>query len=76
MRVTAGVDLGGTKILRLRRTGDGKVLARAKRKTRPERGPHEVLDRLVRTLGEALDEARVPIRRLAGVGVAVPGASA
>ena len=69
-----GVDLGGTKILACVVTPSGRVLSSAKKKTKAEKGLLTVLDRIDRTVREALGAARIPMSRVQGIGVAVPGA--
>lgn len=69
-----GVDLGGTKIL----AGifDPKLarLEKAKVRTKPERGPEVVMQRIVRAVNEALAEAKLSLDRIKAIGVGAPGA--
>jgi len=69
-----GVDLGGTSM----RAGvvnikSGELLALAKRKTRPELGGTDVIERLVRTIKDAAKESGVKMKAIGGIGVGVPG---
>lgn len=66
-----GIDLGGTKILAIVLGEKGRILARVKTKTRGEEGYRAVLDRVAGVYRETLAEAG--LRRVASVGVAVPG---
>lgn len=70
-----GIDLGGTKILAgVVDLTSGAVLARAKKRTKSDQGPDELLDRLGDAAEEALDGARLPKQaRVATVGVAAAG---
>jgi glucokinase len=69
-----GVDLGGTKILAGVVDSSGEVRARSKKRTRPERGTEQVLERLARCVREAIDEAGIPYDQIRSVGVGAPGA--
>ncbi|HET8631142.1 MAG TPA: ROK family protein [Thermomicrobiales bacterium] len=73
--VGLGIDLGGTKILAgVIDLESGEVLATAKKKTRAERGPDELLDRLGDVAEEALAAAALPEdAALRGAGVAAAG---
>ena len=68
-----GIDLGGSKILAAVVAGDGRLLARAKVKTRGEEGYAAVLDRLHKAGQKALGEAGLELGAVAGIGVGVPG---
>ncbi len=68
-----GVDVGGTKIFAAVIDGRKKVIAEAKKSTRPELGPAKVQQRLVKCVQEALDLCGVPPGKIAGMGVGVPG---
>lgn len=71
MRYALGIDLGGTKILAgvidLER---GKVLATAKRKSRVEDGPDEMMARLGEAAAEAIESAKGNAPEAIGIGVA------
>jgi glucokinase len=71
--VVVGVDLGGTSLLAAAVAEDGRVLGRAKRKTRASRGAKDVISRIEETVHEALSAASLTIRDAAAVGVGVPG---
>jgi len=68
-----GVDMGGTKIMAAVVDPDGNILARAKRKTKPERGPEQGVERIAGAVRRVLDEAAVPLERIASVGIGIPG---
>lgn len=68
-----GVDLGGTKILAAVIDGDGRILGRAKKRTRAELGPSEVISRIARTIRQASMEANVPLAQVVAVGIGAPG---
>ena len=70
---TVGIDLGGTKILAAVIDPAGTPLERIKRKTRPELGVEALLERVVRTAREAIEESGVNPRQITAVGIGVPG---
>lgn len=72
-RIAVGVDLGGTSLLAAAVADDGRVLGRAKRKTRAERGAKEIIKRLEESIREALAAASLGPEDAAAVGVGVPG---
>lgn len=69
-----GVDFGGTKIL----TGvfDAKLDLKgtAKVSTKASRGVDAVLDRITRSVREAVDECDLRLEQIRGIGVGAPGA--
>ncbi len=71
-RYFAGIDIGGTKIYVVVTDENGRILGNAKRKSKPERGFEEVMERAVKTAREACEEADVPVKKLAAVGVGAP----
>jgi glucokinase len=71
--MTLGVDLGGTKILAAVVDQNGRILGTAKRKTRAERGVDEVIARIARTAGDAVDEAHLDMSIIQAIGIGAPG---
>lgn len=72
-KLYVGVDLGGTSMRAGVLDKDGKLLSMEKRKTHPELGAAEVLERLVKTIKRAVKAADVKVNDIDGVGVGVPG---
>ncbi len=68
-----GFDLGGTKMLAVVYDADFKPLGRKRRKTRGNEGTKVGLERMVSTVEDALAEAGVDPKQLAGIGVGCPG---
>ncbi|MBU0491210.1 MAG: ROK family protein [Chloroflexi bacterium] len=68
-----GVDLGGTKVLAAVVDDKGNVVSEAKRRTKGRLGPDAVIERVARTVQDAVDEAGVPIKRVLAVGMVAPG---
>lgn len=70
-----GVDLGGTKILSgVFKTNAFSALATAKVSTKSQRGVDKVIERIARCVQDAVDEADLSMKQVAGVGIGAPGA--
>jgi len=69
-----GVDLGGTNMAIGVVDEKGRVMGRCKRKTKAMEGRDRVLARLVEGVERACEEAKVPMKSIAGVGVGAPSA--
>ena len=67
------VDLGGTKILAGVFTPGLKIVATSKTSTKADRGPKAVLDRIGRTVRDAIDEADLDLKQIRSVGIGAPG---
>ncbi len=72
-KIAAGVDLGGTKILSIVATAEGRVLAEDRRPTLAADGPEAVIERIVASLRKAIDDAGVTTDAIAGAGISAPG---
>lgn len=68
-----GVDLGGTKILAGVFNPQLKLIATAKSSTKADRGPKVVMDRIVRTVRDAVDEADLDMKIVKSIGIGAPG---
>ncbi len=68
-----GIDLGGTKILAAVVDPQGRIIGAAKRKTRPERGVDDVIDRIAKTALKAVDDAGLDMSAIDAVGIGAPG---
>lgn len=71
-RIFLGIDIGGTKISGLVTDEKGKILGRAKKKSRAEKGEDTVLKRAEDVGREAAQVANVPWQDIAVVGVGAP----
>ena len=69
-----GVDLGGTKILSGVFKHSYECIGTAKLSTKPQRGVEEVVERVARCVQDAVDEADLTLKHVAGVGIGAPGA--
>ncbi len=68
-----GVDLGGTKILAAAVSESGEIVGRAKKKTHADRPAEEILERLVAVCREAVEESKLTMDQICGVGIGSPG---
>jgi glucokinase len=70
-----GIDFGGTKLLAaLVDLETGKVIAEAKKKTRPADGPTELINRISDAVDLALKEAKLGKRaKIQGIGIGIAG---
>jgi len=69
-----GVDLGGTKILSGVFNHSLECVGTAKLSTKSQRGVDKVVERIGRCVQDAIDEADLTIKQIAGVGIGAPGA--
>jgi glucokinase len=69
-----GVDFGGTKILSGVFKQSLECLATAKVTTKSQRGPDKVIERIARSVQDAVDEADLSLKQVAGIGIGAPGA--
>lgn len=72
-RYAIGIDLGGTKILTAVVDAQGNVLGTEKKATQAEKGPEAVIERIEKTMDEALDAAKIKKERIATIGIGAPG---
>lgn len=72
--IIIGVDLGGTKILAGVFNLQIKCLGRAKSSTKAARGSDAVIERVAKTIENAIDECDLDLKRVRGIGIGAPGA--
>lgn len=68
-----GFDLGGTKMLATVFDEKFRPLGRKRRKTKGAEGAAAGIERITRTIDEALEEAKITAAQLGGIGVGLPG---
>ena len=71
--VRVGFDLGGTKMYAVAFDADFKPLGSDRRKTKGHLGSEAGVERIIDTVRDALKEADVSAKEVAGIGVGVPG---
>jgi len=69
-----GVDVGGTKILAGIFNSSLECIGTAKVSTKAQRGVEAVVERIDRCVRDAVDEADLTMKQVAGVGIGAPGA--
>ena len=69
-----GVDLGGTKILAGVFKRSFECIGSSKLSTKSQRGVDAVVERIARCVQDAVDEADLSLKQVAGVGIGAPGA--
>jgi len=69
-----GIDVGATKILAVVYDQDFNMLGSKKRKTKVELGQDAVVERVLKTGHNALNDAEINADQLSGVGIGCPGA--
>jgi glucokinase len=70
---SAGVDLGGTKVQGVVVDSGGKRVGEARGRTPVEGGPAAVVAEIAGVVKAAAKDAKVPVGKLAGVGIGSPG---
>lgn len=68
-----GFDLGGTKNYAVVYDESFKPIGKARTKTKGHQGKEAGLERIIKTAREALEEADVSKKKLAGIGIGCPG---
>ena len=69
-----GVDLGGTKILSGVFKNSLEQISVTKLSTKSQRGVDKVVERVARCVQDAVDEADLTMKQVAGLGIGAPGA--
>ncbi len=69
-----GLDLGGTKILAGVFKNSLECVSTAKLSTKSQRGVDKVIERVARCVQDAVDEADLSLKQIAGIGIGAPGA--
>ncbi|MDI6605416.1 MAG: ROK family protein [Thermoanaerobacteraceae bacterium] len=71
--IACGVDLGGTKINTGIVNSKGEILYNIKIPTEAQKGPYEVIERIIKSIYEVVDKTGVKLKDLSGIGVGSPG---
>ncbi len=69
-----GVDIGGTKIYSGVFNSSLECIGTARVSTKAQRGPEAVIERIYRSVLDAIDECDLSLTQIKGVGVGAPGA--
>ncbi|MCA9123501.1 MAG: ROK family protein [Planctomycetaceae bacterium] len=68
-----GLDLGGTKMLATVYDADFKPIGRRRRRTKGTEGADSVTARMIRTLRDAIEDAKLTPSEVSGIGIGIPG---
>ncbi|XHC25819.1 ROK family protein [Phycisphaerales bacterium ac7] len=72
--LVVGIDLGGTNLQVGVVDQTNSIVGRSKKKTKAEKGPESVLDRIAEAVAEACEEAGCTTGDLSAIGIGAPGA--
>lgn len=73
-KYSIGIDLGGTKILTgLIEKESGKVICHVKKKTRKEKGPENIVRKIVDGIQELLEESKKNLTEISSIGIGSAG---
>lgn len=68
-----GFDLGGTKMQATIYDDDFEIVANKRKKTRAQEGAKAGVERMIQIVTEAMEEARLALDQLSGIGIGCPG---
>lgn len=73
-KYSVGIDLGGTKILiALVDKTTGEVVCHIKKKTKKDKGPKNIIRKMIEGITELLEESNVPLEEINSIGVGAAG---
>ena len=72
-KIWIGFDLGGTKMLVIAYDENWKEIGRRRRKTKGNDGSESGVQRIASTISRLLDEAKISLKNVAGIGIGCPG---
>ncbi len=73
-KLYAGLDVGGTSMIAVVANTKGKILGEAEAKTKQGGSPEDVIAQIVEIIEGASRKAETKPRKLAGIGIGMPGA--
>ncbi len=74
MKYAIGIDLGGTKVLSaLINKETGEVLMSVKKKTKKDKGPEKIMEKISASIQEILERGLVPNDKIESVGIGAAG---
>ena len=73
-KYSIGIDLGGTKILiALVNKNTGEVIYSVKKKTKKDKGPKNIIRKMLEGISELLDESKISINNIESIGIGAAG---
>ncbi len=74
MDYAIGIDLGGTKVLSaLINKKTGEVVSSVKKKTRKDKGPTKIVEKIIESVDELLEENKILKSEIKSIGIGVAG---
>ncbi len=74
MEYSIGIDLGGTKILiGLVDKKTGEVIHYVKKKTKKDKGPKNIVKKMLDGIDELLKECKIPVKEISSIGIGAAG---
>ncbi len=74
MDYAIGIDLGGTKVLSaLINKKNGEVISSTKKKTRKDKGPTRIIEKIIESIHEILDDSSVSKSEISSIGIGAAG---
>ncbi|QTL97035.1 ROK family protein [Iocasia frigidifontis] len=68
-----GIDIGGTKILTAIADSSGKILISNKRSTEADKGQDVIIDNIIKTIDNVLNNSNISKEEVASIGIGSPG---
>ncbi len=73
-KYSIGIDLGGTKILTaLVNKETGEVIHSVKKKTKKDKGPKNIIKKMIDSIEDLLKESKIPIEEISSIGIGAAG---
>lgn len=73
-KYSVGIDLGGTKILiALVNKQTGEILHHVKKKTKKQKGPENIMKKMIEGIEELLEESRISVEEISSIGIGAAG---
>lgn len=74
MTYSIGIDLGGTKVLTaLINKKTGEVVSSVKKKTRKDKGPSKIVEKIIESVSELIAENKISKSDISSIGIGVAG---
>ena len=74
MTYSIGIDLGGTKVLTaLINKKTGEVVSSVKKKTRKDKGPSKIVEKIIESVSELIAENKISKSNISSIGIGVAG---
>jgi len=74
MGYAIGIDLGGTKVLAaLINKETGEVVSSAKRKTKKDKGPTRIVEKIIESIQDVIEQSNLPKSSIESIGIGAAG---